>query len=301
MQLTASPSPSASPGWGLALLAGFCALAAQAVQARLVEEQHDLPVAVVDAYDRPVAQAIKLTVFFDDSTPQPRPVLIINHGRATDAAARGALGRARYGDAARWFARFGFAVAVPTRLGYGVSGGADVEDSGACGAKNYAPGYRAAAQQTLAALRFMHERTDTLKDRDVVVGQSYGGTTSIAMAALNPAGTIAVVNFAGGGGGNPTERPQAPCAPQRLERLFADYGRTARVPSLWIYAENDMYFGPALPRAWFKAFREAGGIGDFVQVPPQGDDGHATFVRAPTVWQPIVAGFLKTHGFDLKE
>ena len=297
MQLTASPSPSASPGWGLALLAGFCALAAQAVQARLVEEQHDLPVAVVDAYDRPVAQAIKLTVFFDDSTPQPRPVLIINHGRAADATARGALGRARYSDAARWFARFGFAVAVPTRLGYGVSGGADVEDSGACGAKNYAPGYRAAAQQTLAALRFMHERTDTLKDRDVVVGQSYGGTTSIAMAALNPAGTIAVVNFAGGGGGDPKDRPQSPCAPQRMERLFADYGRTARVPSLWIYTENDMYFGPRLPEEWFEAFKAAGGSGQYVRFPAHGESGHNLFSAAPGIWQPTVLEFLRANGF----
>jgi dienelactone hydrolase len=301
VERTSSPSLPPSAGWRLAVVAGLCALATGAAQARLVEEQHDLPVAVVDAYDKPVAQTIKLTVFFDDSTPQPRPVLVINHGRAADAAGRGALGRARYGDAARWFARFGFAVAVPTRLGYGVSRGEDVEDSGACGAKNYAPGYRASAQQTLAALRFMHERADTLKDRDVVVGQSYGGATSIAVAALNPAGTVAVVNFAGGGGGDPKERAQAPCSPQRLERLFAEYGRTARIPSLWIYAENDMYFGPTLPKAWFNALREAGGVGDFVQVPPQGDDGHATFVRAPTVWQPIVAGFLKTHGFDVKE
>jgi len=36
-------------------------------------------------------------------------------------------------------------------------------------------------------------------------------------------------------------------------------------------------------------------------VPPQGDDGHATFVRAPAVWQPIVAEFLRAQGFDIKE
>ena len=288
-------------GWRCFVLAGMGLLALAAVQARLVEEQHELPVTVVDAFDKQIAQTIKVTIFVDDATPEPRPVLVINHGRASDAAARSALGRARYSDASRWFAHLGFAVAVPTRVGYGASRGDDVEDSGSCPAKNYPPGFSAAAQQTLAALRFMHERADTLKDRDVVVGQSYGGATSIAVAALNPASTVAVVNFAGGGGGDPKERPQAPCSPQRLERLFAQYGRTARVPSLWIYAENDMYFGPSLPQAWFKAFREAGGVGDFVQVPPQGDDGHSTFVRAPAVWQPIVVGFLKARGFALKE
>jgi len=288
-------------GWRNGLAACVGLLIASHAAAALVEEQHDLPVAVVDAYGKSVAQPIKVTVFFDDATVQPRPVVVINHGRATDGAGRAALGRARYSDASRWFARLGFAVVVPTRLGYGVSGGDDVEDSGACGAKNYPPGYAAAAQETLAALRFMHQRADTLKDRDVVVGQSYGGATSIAVAALNPAGTVAVVNFAGGGGGDPKERPRSPCSPQRLERMFAKYGETARVPTLWIYSVNDMYFGPDLPQAWFKAFQGGGGVGRFVQAPAYGDDGHATFVRAPAVWQPIVAEFLRAQGFEIKE
>jgi len=283
------------------LAACFGLAAASTAFAAVVEEQHDLPVAVVDAYGKQVAQPIKVTVFFDDTTAQPRPVLLINHGRAVDAAERAALGRARYTDASRWFARLGFAVVVPTRLGYGVSGGDDVEDSGGCAAKNYPPGYAAAAQQTLAALRFMHGRADTLKDRDVVVGQSYGGMTAVTIASLNPPGTVAVINFAGGGGGNPKERPQSPCSPSRLERLFKGYGDSARVPALWIYSANDMYFGPDLPQGWFKAYQAAGGVGRFVQVPPQGDDGHATFTRAPQVWRPIVAEFLRGRGFDFKE
>jgi len=291
----------ARSGWQHVLAACLGLATASPAVAAIVEEQHDLPIAVVDAYGKQVAQPIKVTVFVDDTTPRPRPVLVINHGRATDGAGRAALGRARYSDASRWFARLGFAVVVPTRLGYGVSGGDDVEDSGACAAKNYPPGYAAAAEETLAALRFMHQRADTLKDRDVVVGQSYGGATSIAVAALNPAGTVAVVNFAGGGGGDPKERARSPCSPQRLERLFAKYGETARVPTLWIYSANDMYFGPDLPQQWFKAFQAGGGAGRFVQVPPYGDDGHATFVRAPAVWQPVVAEFLRAQGFDIKD
>ena len=288
-------------GWRHIVAAAFAIATAGPALAALVEEQHDVPIAVVDGYGKSIAQPIKVTVFFDDATPKPRPVLVINHGRAADGAGRAALGRARYSDASRWFARLGFAVIVPTRLGYGVSGGEDVEDSGACSAKNYLPGYAAAAEETIAALRFMHQRADTLKDRDIVVGQSYGGATSIAVAALNPSGTVATINFAGGGGGDPKERARSPCSPARLERMFAKYGETARVPTLWIYSVNDMYFGPDLPQQWFKAFQTAGGAGRFVQVPPYGDDGHATFVRAPAVWQPIVAEFLRAQGFDIKE
>jgi dienelactone hydrolase len=270
------------------------------LHAKVVEEQLELPVQVSDAYNKTITHSIALTVFVDDATPAPRPVIVINHGRAPEADGRAAMGRARYSDISRWFARQGFAVAVPTRVGYGVSGGADVEDTGPCEKKNYPPGYAAAAQQTLAVLDTMLARPDTLKDRSVVLGQSYGGATAVTIAARNPPGVVAAINFAGGGGGNPKTRPRDPCAPAKLERMFADYGRSARVPMLWIYTENDQYFGENYPREWFKAFKGAGGIGELVQFPPHGDDGHSLFTRFPAVWQPVVAQFLRTQGFDLR-
>jgi homoserine acetyltransferase len=92
-------------------------------------------------------------------------------------------------------------------------------------------------------------------------------------------------------------QPQKPCGPEKLERLFRDYGKTAKVPMLWVYTENDMYFGPELPRRWHQAFRAAGGQSEFVQFSPQGDDGHLLFYRYPSLWQPKVAAFLQAQGF----
>jgi dienelactone hydrolase len=276
-------------------------LSAVAAHAKLVEEQQDLAVQVTNAYGKRIEQSIKLTIFVDDSTPAPRPILVLNHGRAPEAVERAGMGRARYGDVSRWLAARGFAVAVPTRIGYGVSGGEDVEDSGDCARKNYPAAYLPAAQQTLAALQLMQARPDTLKDRSVVLGQSFGGATSVAVASLNPPGVVAAINFAGGGGGNPKTQPGRPCAPQRLERMFADYGHTARVPMLWVYTENDQFFGPAYPREWFDAFVKAGGTGEFKQFPPHGDDGHSLFTRFPAAWHPVVGEFLRQRGFDIKE
>lgn len=276
-------------------------LAATLAHAKVVEEQFDLPVEVVDAFGKQIAQPIKVTVFSDDALPGPKPVIVINHGRAGEPAERAALGRARYADASRWFARLGFIVALPTRIGYGLSGGEDVEDSGGCTRKNYPPGYKAAARQTLAVLSAVRARPDARQDRSVVLGQSYGGATSVAVAALNPPGVAAIVNFAGGGGGDPKARPREPCAPQSLKRMFADFGATARVPMLWVYTENDLYWGPTLPRTWFDAFREAGGRGEFVQMPPHGEDGHTLFARFVPAWQPVVATFLRANGFEIKE
>ena len=270
-------------------------------KANLVEEQVDLPVEVRDAYGKSVAMPIKVSFFVDDQTPAPHPVLVINHGRASESAARAAMGRYRPAEIVRWFARQGFVVAVPTRIGYGLTGGEDVEDSGTCSRKTYGPGFQAAAQQTLAVIEAATARTDTLKDRTVVVGQSYGGATSVAVAASNPPGVVAAINFAGGGGGNPKTSAREPCAPVLLERLFAGYGRSARVPMLWIYTENDLYWGAEYPKAWLAAFQAGGGRAEFVQFPPHGDDGHSLFTRFPAVWQPAVAAFLRQRGFDLKE
>jgi dienelactone hydrolase len=270
---------------------------AGAAHARLLEETLDVPVTVVDAYGKQIAQPIKVTVFSDDRNLRPAPVLVLNHGRAADAQGRANLGRARYTEASRFFVGRGFIVAVPTRVGYGVSGGEDVENSGACSRKNYPPGFAAAAQETLAVLEAVRGRPDAAKDRAVVVGQSYGGATSVAFAALNPPGVQATINFAGGGGANPKTMPQRPCAPQLLEGLFRSYGETARIPMLWVYTENDMYFGPAYPREWHSAFVRGGGSAQFVQFPPHGEDGHALFSRFPNVWQPLVAAFLEAQGF----
>jgi dienelactone hydrolase len=227
----------------------------------------------------------------------PRPLLLLNHGRATDAQGRAALGRARYGDAASFFTQRGFIVAVPTRVGYGVSGGEDVEDTGDCGKKRFEPGYDAAAQVSVQVLAWMRQRADVSPERTVVAGQSYGGATAIALAAKGVPNVVAAINFAGGGGGNPKTRPGRPCDAHLMKRMFAGYGQTSRIPTLWIYSENDLFMGKDAPREWFDAFQAAGGQGEFVQFPPNGEDGHSLFTRAPEVWQPSVIEFLKSQGF----
>lgn len=277
-------------GWVLAASVG-------AANARVVEEQMEVPVQVKTIWGKEVAQNIRVTVWSDDANPRPAPIAIVNHGRAPDAQGRAALGRARYTDAARYLLRRGFVVVVPTRVGYGVSGGDDVEDTGACNNRNFPPAFAAAAQQMVAALNAVRQRPDVAPDRVLVIGQSFGGASTVALAAMNPPGVQAAINFAGGSGGDPKGRPQNPCSQAALERTYAQYGAQARVPMLWIYTENDMYFGPQLPRQWHAAFTQAGGKARFVQFPPHGEDGHSLFTRFPEVWQPAVSEFLDANGF----
>jgi dienelactone hydrolase len=281
----------------LGLPACLSCLTPQTAHAKLVQEEVRVPVVVQDGFGKEFARDMVVVVFVEDTTPTPRPVMVLGHGRAVDAHARAALNPAAYSANAKWFARIGFLVALPVRIGYGATGGDDAEDTGPCSRKNYPPGYAVAARQLLKTLEVMRQRPDASKDRAIIVGQSFGGATAITIAAQNPPGVQATINFAGGGGGNPLTKPQDPCAPWALKQMFADYGKTARIPTLWIYTENDMYFGPRLPKEWFDAYVAAGGKGDYMRYPPQGKDGHPLFTRTPGLWRPRVLEFLQTHGY----
>ena len=295
-----------SPDWMIDqtrnLLATLLLLAlASAGAAKTVEESLELPVSAINMYGKTVSQPIKLTVFRDDERPRA-PFLVLNHGRPAKAEEFVKMGRVRYFDNAKYFVAQGFAVFVPTRLGYGESGGEDMEYSGGCTAKNYPPAYEAAAQQSLKVIEYARSRPYVNPERGLLVGQSMGGAATVALAAKNPAGVVAAVNFAGGGGGDPVGRPGVPCRSELMQKLYASYGAIARVPVLWLYSENDKYWGKQLPQAWFGAFSKAGGPGEFSQLPALpsalGDDGHASFTRNPAAWRPAFEEFIRKNGFS---
>ena len=273
------------------------ALLCGAAHARVIFEAMEVPARVTTIHGKTVERDIYVGVFYESTAPEPRPLLVLNHGRAPTSAGFARVKVDEFAVAARWLAGFGFIVAVPVRIGYGRTGGEDVEFSGACARRNYPPVYKAAAVESLAVLEALRKRPDAAQDRAIVMGQSFGGATALTLASMRPAGVQAAINFAGGGGGNPATHPQDPCSKPALKRLFERYGRTARIPTLWIYSENDQFFGPKLPREWFDAFRAAGGKGEFQEFPPVGENGHLLFYRAPQLWQPRVRQFLESVGY----
>jgi len=271
------------------LLPAWCAAA-------FIEQVVEIPVEVADMFGRSYQHAITVTIFRDDARDKS-PFLILNHGRAGNAFGRSRLGRARYPGNSEYFVAQGFVVLVPTRVGYGVTGGPDVEDTGACNNRNFAPGFEAAAAQSMAVINYAKSQSYVDGSVGLLIGQSYGGATTVALAAKNIVGVRAAINFAGGSGGNPAVRPGSPCSPQSLAQTYADYGKTAKTPMLWLYSENDQYWGKALPHEWFEGFMQQGGAAEFVQLPPNGRDGHSSFTANPTAWKPHVERFLKSLGF----
>jgi dienelactone hydrolase len=262
-----------------------------AAWAEQVEEIVHLQVEAADIYERTHRQSIVVTVF-RDSTRVGSPFLVLSHGRAASAAGRAALGRARYTPNSSYFVAKGFAVFVPTRIGYGISDGPDVEASGSCERREFRPVFEAGAAQVLAVIQYAQAQSYVDPARGLLVGQSMGGAITLALAAKNIPGIRGAINFAGGGGGNPERAPEMPCSERTLRRVLAEYGRTSRIPSLWLYSENDRYWGRENPRAWFEGFRTKGGTAQFVQLPAFKTDGHSSFTGNSSAWRPAVEKFL---------
>jgi dienelactone hydrolase len=265
-------------------------------QAAIVEEVIDVRVQMKSPQGQDIDQPIKVTIFRDDSR-EKAPYLILNHGRAGDAVGRANLKRARYSENSRYFVSKGFVVLVPTRIGYGETGGPDVEDSGPCDDRKFAPAYAAAAKETMAVIKTAEKLAYVDLSRGVVAGQSFGGMTAITLSSMKFPGMLGAINFAGGGGGNPKKRPGNPCSADRLLKLFEEYGAASSIPTLWLYSENDRYWGPDLPGKWCAAFVAAGGKAEFTSLPAHGEDGHSSFTANPDAWKPAFEKFIRELGF----
>lgn len=281
--------------------ASAVAAAPERLQADVREAVLRVPAQVNDAFGKVIEGELVVTTFRPPG-PGPFPLVIISHGR--NAETRADYKRQRFESAARFFVRKGFAVAVPLRLGYGeLAGAGDPEDSIACDRPRFGPALAAAATQILLVRDAMAQQPDIDTQRLVLVGQSVGGISTIAATAVHVPGQVAAINFAGGHGGNPDKHPRDPCQTEQLRQLYRAYGQAnARVapptPTLWVYTENDRYFGPRHAKRWAAAYADAGGQVDLRLLPPFGEDGHKLFGSGNDLWQPLVDEFLKPLGFS---
>jgi dienelactone hydrolase len=234
------------------------------------------------------------TTVFRPAGPGPFPLVIVNHGTTQNPERRRLLEAPDFDSMAQWFVRRGFAVAVPQRPGHGETGGEYREDQGGCHEADFARAGRGAADSIAAAVAYLRTQSFVRRTGVIVVGQSAGGWAALTLASRAPAGVRAAIDFAGGLGGRAWDRPDNNCAPDRLIATAAEFGRTTRIPTLWIYTENDSYFAPRLSGAMAAAFRAAGGKADYELLPAFGDDGHFMAERpgSEAAWGPAVERFL---------
>jgi dienelactone hydrolase len=227
----------------------------------------------------------------------PFPLVIMNHGTTMSAPQRADFPMLEFEAAALWFVNQGFVVAAPQRTGHGETGGLFFESQRLCEVAHFRAAGLAAADNILATINYMLTQPFVQQTKVVVLGQSAGGWSSLALASLNPPMVRAVIDFVGGRGGHFEGKPNNNCQPDHLVEAAGQFGSTARIPTLWMYLENDTFFGPALSKRMVAAWRAAGGAAEYHLLPSFGEDGHF-FIHHPDavpIWAPIVQEFLTRH------
>ena len=236
----------------------------------------------------------------------PFPLAVMNHGVSLNARERSFFPLVEFRDAAMWFARRGYLVVAPAGPGYG-AGALDAPELGlfstfyskvgSCDNPNFRDAGMAAALLDKWIIDYMTEQNMAVPNSAIVIGQSAGGWGAIALSSQNLSSVKAIIAFAAGRGGRVGGKPNNNCAPNRLVEATAEFGRTARTPMLWIYIENDTFFGSDLSKRMHAAYAGAGGSAEYHLMPPFGADGHF-FIDSPDAipqWSPLVSQFLDKY------
>jgi dienelactone hydrolase len=269
----------------LAFALVFAAGAANA-QDDLVEDSSFLRVTIGGRVVRLEALAIKRA----DATGK-LPIALIAHGKPTTQGSMLDQRPADYVRQVRDLARRGWLAVAVMRRGFGASDGpAPVPLN--CASPSLLERFAADADDLEAALETIGKRADADPSRMIAIGVSAGGAAVTALSARNPKGLAGVVNISGG--------LRFPACPKEdaLVAAFKAYGAKSRVPSLWIYAKNDSFFGPALVERMQAAFLDGGGDVKLVMLDAdERADGHFIFgmTAGRFRWLPQMDAFLRFH------
>jgi dienelactone hydrolase len=224
----------------------------------------------------------------------PFPVMVFNHGDVSldDPSVRHKR-RVRSTTVAWEFLRHGIAVAVPARRGIALSEGIY---PGGFGRYDADPTYKARfhAQDILAALDYLRSRPKIDAQRIILAGQSAGGYSIMYIASTNPSGVIGAVDFSGGRTDATSQEGPAHLHWTMING-FEELGRTTRIPTLWVFAENDSKYTASTIRAAHEAYVRAGGKARLLLHPPIAGDGHFIYNR-PETWRGPLQDFLREIG-----
>jgi dienelactone hydrolase len=199
------------------------------------------------------------------------PIALIAHAKPTTQAQMGDHHVQNYVNQARDLARRGWLAVIVMRRGFGASDGPQPVPV-SCASTSLLERFDADADDLAATLSAIAQRSYADPTRIIAIGVSGGGAAVTALSARNPPGLAAVINVSGG------LRFESCSREDVLASAFRTYGARSRVPSLWVYARNDSFFGPLLVERMRAAFLEGGGDAKLVMLEPQGTDGHQIFV-----------------------
>jgi dienelactone hydrolase len=232
--------------------------------------------------------------------PGPHAVVVINHGKAAKVADRALTKPALCNsEAVSWFLNRGYIAVMPIRRGYGETGGLLAENPGPCSDKrDYARSALAGAQDIAAVVEHAATLAGAKPSGMVVLGQSAGGIATVAYNSLPHPRVSAMISMAGGDGGHRNNTPGENCRPDLLALAAQRLAANAVTPMLWVYTENDSFFGPSVALPMRDAYLRGGGKLTFVNPGPFAKDGHALFFGkgGSAIWGTLVERYLAEVG-----
>jgi dienelactone hydrolase len=230
--------------------------------------------------------------------PGPHPLALFTHGTPREPGDRSGMTPFGLQPQAMEFARRGWTVVVVLRRGFGDSGGRYDEESHSCANPDYVGATKESVIDLRAAVAYLSTLPEIDASRIISVGISTGGLAMVGLTADPPPGLLAAISFAGGRG---SRAPDMVCSPDALVDAFAIFGKKSRIPMLWVYSQNDHFFGPQLAQRFHQAFTRAGGNATFILAPPFSNDGHHLFSRSGvSIWAPMVDRFLQSQNLTLR-
>jgi dienelactone hydrolase len=222
-------------------------------------------------------------------------VVVIAHGSPPDAGARPSMKPVSCdSEAARWFLDRGFVVIASMRRGYGATGGYWAEGAGKCPDVDYARAGLESTRDIAATVEYAATLPFVRPQGMVLVGQSAGGWGAVAYNATPHPRVTAIINMAGGRGGHQEFTANSNCRPDLLAAAAGQLARGSITPMLWVYSENDSFFGPSVAAAMYSAYTQNGGRAEMQRSGPFGSDGHRLFFGSggSRIWGPMVDRYL---------
>jgi dienelactone hydrolase len=221
------------------------------------------------------------------------PLVVINHGHVPLPHARDL--REVFRGQALEFVRRGYVVVVPYRAGYSNSSG-DSTINDTCSTTGDG---RHWASEVVAVIDYARKLPNVDDSKIVVLGQSQGGFTTVALGSMNVPGVIGIVDLVGA-----AKQPHCKDGYSTATSAFADYGKTSSIPALFMYGDNDDYGSAepdnSVPRGYLKAYNDAGGHATLYDYGEYGKDSHMMFHHKDGVpiWTPPIGRFFESLGLN---
>ena len=216
----------------------------------------------------------------------PFPLAILNHGSNDKPAHEQERYHRSFG--AYSFLSRGYAVAMPMMRGYAGSEGQQIYshcNQELVGLSN--------AQDIDAVINYMSIQPYVDGSRVVVAGGSFGGWNTLAYGTLNRREVKGLISFAGG-----ALISNCPMEALSQDLALKHYAQATKLPSLWLYGENDSKFSTPVWHAMFESYVEAGGRAELADLGKFMPDTHNMmgYPEGQAVWAPKVDAFLGRIG-----